>query len=273
MSEEQIHTIRNSQDPKEIAAAATQLARSDAQADQQALRLALENAEVLGRLNTEEEYAGDVRGLRLVRIMDALEGNESPLARETLLGLTQSPAYTQEIARVDLLVDATEGIRPAPPALVAFWDRYSEPDDDFSSSTISVMIENGSEPALALFERKLTSSGHEFEDKQEWLRSEVMTHRDEPAVLRSCDRLLRGGLSPDLKSELIDVIFDYQPELWFTAAVNYIPPEPEAFSPDAIELTRALARYALAIPALSEKQREAIGETLSELDEREGSGG
>lgn len=255
-----IQILDTSHDPKALAAAAFRLAASVDPADQQHLARALTSDALLSRLNAPEEYASTPERLRLRPILEALAKNAA--ARETLLRLTQSETFTREGGRVDLLIAASASIRPAPPQLVAFWNKHAQPDDGFTALTIRALIENGSAPALALFERKMADPAHEDEDKIAWMRSEVLSHRDAPELLRSCERLLKSGLVSRLRGELVEVLFDYRPEIWYVPAMSYQAPLWAGYSSEARTELHALGRYALDKLELTARQRAAVEHAL-----------
>ncbi|MEO6800580.1 MAG: hypothetical protein ABI178_11650 [Rhodanobacter sp.] len=257
--------LQSSHDPGELLRVATQLAGSSKASEQHVLSQALTSDNFLLRLNTAEEYNGQPKRLRLSRIIDELRRNPSAVSRATLLALTQSPTFIQQGGRVDLLLAATAVIRPAPPELVAFWDRHSQPEDGFTPLTIHALIENGSEPALHLFEKKLADPRHEDDFKLDWMHSEIMPHRNSLAVLVSCDRLLHGGLPTHLRGDLVESLFDYRPGIWFTPASNHLAPTLASYSPEARAEWRKLGLFAIEHVTLTPSQRAAVEATLKLL--------
>lgn len=257
--------LQTSHDPKELTKAAAQLAASQAAADQQALLQALTSRPFLAQLNTEDEYAGPPRQLRVRRVLETLGTNSAPAARQTLLALLTNTVFVEQGSRVEALIPPTASVRPPPLDLIAFWDRYSQPDDGYTPLTIRALFENNTEPAMRLFEKKLTGPAHEQGDKFHWLRTSVMTHRNAPVVLEACTRLLQNSLPAELREELIDVLFDYKPGVWFTPAVNYNPPPLTSYPPKAREELKALGDYILEHLAPREDQKAAIRRTLSQF--------
>lgn len=265
MNENPIQVLSTSKDPKALTRAAAQLSRSSQASDHEALLKALNSEKFLFQLNAEEEYAGDPHRLRIRRILEVLEENSAPVAWDTILKLTKSQVFIREAGRVDLLIQITAIIRPAPPELVAFWDRHSQPEDVFTPLTITALVENGSEPALELFERKMLDPGHETEEKIIYFRSDVLTHRNSEAVIQSCERLLKGHLQEALKPELIDVLFDYKPAEWYTPSDFYNPPPLSSYSKAAREELRKLGRYLLQNLELMETRKDAVRRTLETM--------
>lgn len=253
--------LSSSEDRKLLAGAAAKLAAGSAPADHELLRQWLPTDSFLHRLNSPEEYNGARQQLRLRLPLEALRDNASPLARETIMGLVRNEHFTSIGSRVELLLEATVSVRPALPELVTFWDKYSQPEDGFTPITIKVLVENGSKPALELFERKLLDPAHEDEEKVSWMRADVLTHRNQVPLLESCERLIKGQLADQLKSELVDVLFDYRPDEWFRPGSTDSAPPPTS-SPDAQKVLRRIGQYALDSFKLTSRQRAAVQAAL-----------
>jgi hypothetical protein len=267
MNEDPIKALGTSEDPKHLTRAAAQLAKSSQPSDHRALLQALNSEKFLLQLNAEEEYAGDPHRLRIRRILEVLEENSAPVAWDTILKLTKSQEFTKEAGRVDLLIQITAIIRPAPPELVVFWDQHSQPEDGFTPLTITALVENGSTPALELFERKMLDPGHEAEEKIIYFRSDVLTHRNSEAVIRSCERLLKGPLQEDLKVELIDALFDYKPAEWYTPGDFYNPPPLPSYSNAARQELQKLGQYLLQNVKLTKTRESSVRRTLETLND------
>jgi hypothetical protein len=253
--------LSSSEDRKLLSGAAAKLASSSELADHELLRQWLPTDSFLYRLSSQEEYNGSGKQLRLRLPLEALRDNPSPLARETIMGLVRNDHFVSVGSRVELLLEATVSVRPALPELVAFWDKYSQPDDGFTPITIQVLVENGSTPALELFERKLLDPAHEDEEKVSWMRADVLTHRNEVPLLESCERLIKGQLGDPLKSELVDVLFDYRPGEWFRPGSTDSTPPPSS-SPDAQKVLGRIGQYALDRIKLTARQRAAVQAAL-----------
>ena len=155
MTEELATVLKTSDDPKKLLGVATQLASGDKRSDHELLLKHLRSQDFLYRINTKEEYAGARENLRVRRVLDALENNNAQSARDTLLELTANPVFNADGSRTELLIEASVVLRPAPPELVDYWDRYCQPDDGFTPLSVVAMLENGSAPALELFEKKM----------------------------------------------------------------------------------------------------------------------
>lgn len=269
MNDSPTQVLQRSKEPKELQTAALALARSKRPEDHEALLGFLRRTEFLLRLDTPEDYAdAAAKRLRISRVLEALATNEAPSARQVIVELAQDSNFLSEEARVDQLIRASAYVRPAPPALVTFWDKYSQPDDGFSNLTVEALVENGGEPALRLFEKKMADTRHGRDEKIAWLRTEVLPHRDDPPLLNACERLLAGALPQDLRPHLVEVLFDYRPDEWYRPASVSTPPDRSKASAEAREALRRIGELALRTVRLSDEQRAAVKKTLAEVGAR-----
>jgi hypothetical protein len=259
MTEESRRVLANSRDSRALVGAALSLARSQQQQDHADLVRWLASGESLRRLDSEADYSEIGRRIRIERVLGALIDNRVASARAAIVALTESAEFIAEPRRVDMLIRATAVVRPAPPSLVAFWNRFSQPDDGYTPLTIRAVLDNGSPPAITVFEQKMVDPQHEEDDKVEWLRSGVVAHRDDLPLLEGCERLLRGRrLSPPLEDHLIDVLFDYRPDEWYSEARVFVPPDRARASAESRAALRRIAELAVRSLPLTERQRKAI---------------
>jgi len=149
--------------------------------------------------------------------------------------------------------------------VVQFWDRHSQPDDGFTPLTIEVLVNNGSEPAIALLERKMADPGHAEEDKLDWMRSSILTHRNDLLLLKGCERMLTGNLSPKMKLALVEVLFDYRPAEWYRPSGVLRPPDRRLAGEPALAQLRRIGEYALKNLVMRERLRKAVTDTLEEI--------
>ncbi|HYQ47203.1 MAG TPA: hypothetical protein VER11_34770 [Polyangiaceae bacterium] len=245
--------------PSTPLAAAIGEAQSEDAKRHAALLAKLQTADFLRTLDSEADYAEAARlHLHVDQVVEALARNPAPSAQSAFLALTSNPAYLAEDDRVTGLIRASVNVRPAPPALLRFWDRYSRHDDGFTPITIDALVNNGSPPAIALLERKFADPTHPDEDKVAWMHSSVLTHRNDLQLLLGCERLLRSTLKKKLRPQLVETLFDYLPGEWFRPAVSYSPPELNSASPEALKQLGRIGAYALKAVALSPTQKAAV---------------
>ena len=233
------------QESRDLMLEATRLARSNEPADHVSLLGKLQSEDFLKKLDGEKAYRGPARNLRLRPVLEALSKNPAPSARNALGTLIQTPSFYREPARADLLIKACAEVRPAPPEVIQFWDGHSQPDDGFTPLTIDALVCNGSETAIALLEKKMTDPRHGEEDKLDWMRSSILTHRNDLTLLHGCERMLAGNLSPKLKVSLVEVLFDYRPAEWYRPSGVLRPPDRRLASPPALAQLQRIGDYAL----------------------------
>jgi hypothetical protein len=266
MSEDALNVLQNSDDGKELLTAAMALARSKNSDDHRALQGHLTRPAFLGKLDDAEAYknAGAKR-LRISRILTALSENDSPSARAVLLALTRDSNFLKEDIRVDYLIVTTGKMREEADQLVAFWDRYSQPEDGFGNKTVKALVENRTPPAIEVLENKLSDEKHPDEDKLYWMRNFILPHRDDLILLRSFEKLLSGRLPARLRPALVEIIFDYKPQEWYPPADIANPPDRSKIGGRERELLIRIAEISLGLPELNEAQRKAVEDTLEQL--------
>ncbi|HEY3065780.1 MAG TPA: hypothetical protein VGL09_08310 [Methylomirabilota bacterium] len=259
--------LATSQDKKELSAYARLLARSTRAPDHEELAKWVQSGDFLARLDEPERYQGAPGKTRIAAILRELSENRAPSAEAVLVALTRSAIFNAEPLRSDILIRACVPLRPAPPDVVRFWDEHWLPEDGFSHLTAPAVCDNGSAPALALLEKKMGDAAHPDEDKQVWMVTGIMMHRNEPLMLESCDRMLRGGLPENLRPLLVDVIFDYRPTEWFRPATVLVPPDRKLAGPEARERLRRIGAFALQSVSLTDAQKDVVRRVLREIDE------
>jgi hypothetical protein len=160
--------------------------------------------------------------------------------------------------RIIALVRTSVHIRPAPPDLVVFWDQYCQPEDGFTPTTITTLLDNGSPPAVELFKGKMVDPSHDDDNKVAWLRTRVLRHRNDLPLLIVCEQLLQGKLAEHLQPHLVDVLFDYRPAEWFRPSSTASAPPLQAASTEALEQLIKTAATALTMVRLTQEQRLVV---------------
>ncbi|MDI7259580.1 MAG: hypothetical protein QME90_06640 [Thermodesulfobacteriota bacterium] len=270
--ENHLQILRASSDPKALKTAAEHLAASRQPEDHAALKPFLADSVFLSRLNTLKDYDHlRPKHLRLWWILDVLSRNIAPSAHRVLIELTASPAYNNDRmpSTAALLIQACARIRPAPPEVVAYWDRHCRPDDGYAPLTIEALLENRSPPALALLEKKMAESGHEDDTKIAWMHKSILPRRNDLAVLQCCHRMLTGTLSPSLRPALVETLFDYRPGEWYTARSPVARPPRHLMTDPAKDELRKIGEFALDSITLTQEQALVVKAVLSEIGDRE----
>jgi hypothetical protein len=247
--------------------AALEDARSDVPARHASLLANLQTRSFLETVDTRADYAdAAAQGLHVGQLVDALALNAAPSAQRAFRALTTSKTFLADDERVIALIKAGVNVRPAPRELVRFWDRYSQPDDGFTPTTIGALVDNGSEPALRLLEQKLADPRHGADDKLGWMRTDMLRHRNDLPLLQASERLLKGRLPSRLRPALVEVLFDFRPGEWFKPDAGVSPPPLSAAPAPARAQLRKLGNLALRNVALNAGQKAAVERRLSELD-------
>lgn len=231
----------------------------------------LQTESFLGQLDSEAEYqmASKFR-LHVAQVVDALARNAAPSSRSAFVALLDNPVFLAHDERIIALIRASVHVRPAPAPLVAFWDSHCQPEDGFDFTTITALIENGTMPALVLLEKKMADPSHDDEEKISWMRTEILSHRNDVALLKSCERLLLGSLPENLQSSLVEALFDYQPDAWYTPAKIYSAPRLDAASREALDALLSVGVVSLTMVRLTDVQRLVVKERLEEAEKLRG---
>lgn len=212
---------------------------------------------VLDTLNPQKDF---------LQPLEILATNISASAQDTFISLTTNEVFLADDDRALALVRASQHIHTPSQQLVKFWDSYSQPDDGFTPITIKVLLANGNAEAISLLEKKFTDTTHDDAEKIAWMRMDILRHRNDLLVLQACQRLLEGKLAESLRSDLVDVLFDYKPQHWYRPAVHASPPELNTASQAALDALHTLAIYSLNRINLSQEQRTAVKKRLEEID-------
>jgi hypothetical protein len=245
---------------------ACQLARSTKDNELASLHTWLTDTALLAKLDSAEAYDGPAVRLRVAGVMQILAENTASTARKLLVALTNSSAFLEHRARVELLIQALVQIKPAPQEAVEFWEKHFQPEDGYSSVTAWALLDNVSKPAVALFERKMLDSTFPETEREYWLTAVVLQHRNDLPLLQACDRLLESRLEELYRLLLIDVLFDYRPDDWYGSGHWYKPPPREKAATEALEQLRALAQKALETQPLAESQQEKVKLVIQDID-------
>lgn len=265
MNENQnIEVINKSQDSGDLAVAAVNLARSNDPNDHTFLAQVLQTPEFLSRLDNEQDYAQPRKFLRVASVLDALEKNTSSTARDLLIDLMRSPVFTEEPSRAELLIEVSESIRPAPPEVVEFWNRHSDPDDIYMNLLMHALVENGSQPALEVFEQKIADDRNTEKRRIWWLRKEIPPSSNKILVLESCSRMLRGEMDSNLKVSLVEVLFDFQ-STWFRPSTPVTAAPLSSYGEAERNKLKSIGHYALQNLELPKALKTAVQDVLNEL--------
>jgi hypothetical protein len=245
------------------------MAKSRSPVEHERLRSALASSESLLELNSEQDYSVlRPEQLRVARVIDALVENRSEPASKSLAFLAENTNFLAEEARQQVLLSAAARLRPLPPAMVHFFDAQSKPDATNLYLAVRLLVENGSEPAIAIFERILSDKAFEPEDKSGWMLDSIVPHRCDVPLLSTCQKLLQETvLSGDLKEVLVEALFDYRPQEWYPADSDRPrPPDRSKCSSQARDILKRIGGWALQQPKLPERLKSRVRTELSALE-------
>jgi hypothetical protein len=257
--------LKDSRDGRELKNAAISLAAGSSPEDHRLLLRYLSAADFLGRLDSPESYTRTYRDLRLGRVVQTLAENRCSSADEVLLGLIESADYQAHVLRMQLLLRALAAVRPSPPSAVAYWDRLSDPQSPIAGDVIEALVENQSEPALDLLERKFSDPAQDRENRILWMREFLLVRRNDEPLLSCCERMVTKSLPADLRPPLVEALFDYRPEAWFRVDDPPKPPPRAKASRGARKVLERIGRFALKNLKLTKAQERAVRNALAEI--------
>jgi hypothetical protein len=261
------------------------LARSADAKDHDALLAKLASTTFLNELDGEDVFGKyPPRFSRLWGVLKALMKNVAPSAKQVLVRLSTTKSFSAQDPRDELLVQALEVVRPSPPEVIKFWEAHAVSDSTSLHFVIDALIENGSETAIALFEKRMAATDLPPELKIAWMHDAVLRHRHDPTLLRACQRLLTKSLPASLRVNLVESLFDHRPDEWYNPGKapsreawpewarddpdrgeTPRPPERATASKEAKALLRAMGELALSKIPLGAALEKVVKKALKEL--------
>jgi hypothetical protein len=133
---------------------------------------------------------------------------------------------------------------------------------------IEVLFVNGTDPAMALFEKKIADPRQEIECKTIWLREPMLTHRNDTPVLKCCERMVIQGTVPEpVRPLVVEALCDYQRE-WYLSCKKPRPPLRAMAPAESKQILRRICEFSLDKLTLSPSTRVAVETTLIEIGAR-----
>jgi hypothetical protein len=180
--------------------------------------------------------------LQLHLLLRALAASPAPEAPRRFAALAAQVPYSYPGAHAAAFIEASRYARDPEAGLLTYWRRQLEADGSELERTVSVLLDNGSTPALAVLEDALLQEPYREDYVIAWFRDGVLRHRQDAGVVALCRALLgHPEWSRALKRSALEVLFDYAPERWY--AIDVAPPAP----PPRSELTAAVHAALLAL--------------------------
>jgi len=268
-NETAIQTLQLEKALKKLVRAAQELAASRDPEDHTALLPFLKDAAFRDRLDPPDAETTGPEDMNLGRVLRTLGENKMGPGHDSILKLIADPDFTSDPDRVDMLLRATVNVRPAPPQVISFWKKVSDPEGVHMEIAVAVAVENKSAPAILFFQERMLDKSLDEESRILWMHEWVMPNRANTDMLAMCHRLITGpaaDFSNSLKLALAESLFEYRPEEWF--GPHHIPtPEPRRNTrrPGRDSL-REIAQFVLEKLSPGPALKLAIETTVKELD-------
>jgi hypothetical protein len=268
MNEEDMTTLRTSQDPEAVCQAALQIANENNPDGLQLLGQKLGNNEFLSILDSEKDYQSPPHTLNITGILETLAENPAPQAQAVLTQLTQNPVFLANLSRIEMLILACASLRPIPEPVLKFWIQQAGPESSSTPLVVEALFTNGTEPAMKLFENLMNNPSYSDSDKTFWLRSYAVPHRDDQYFLEAAERAIQGNAENQTKFEWIRIIFDYKAG-WYPPRDIPVPPDPMLIQPQSKEKLQLIGNYALSLSDLPEDLKIAVESRLKMYNKNE----
>jgi len=262
MNEEDLTTLRNSQDPDAVCQAALEIANGNNPDGLRLLAQKLGNNEFLSILDSEKDYQSSPHTLNVTGVLETLAENPATQAKEILIQLTQNQVFLANLSRIEMLILACANLRPLPQPVLTFWTQQTGPESSSTPLVVEALFINGTEPAMKLFESMMNNPSYSDSDKIFWLRTYAVPHRDDLYFLEAAERAIHGNAENQTKFEWIRTIFDYKAG-WYPPRDMPVPPDPMLIQPQAKEKLQNIGNNALALSDLPEDLKIAIERRLN----------
>jgi hypothetical protein len=151
-----------------------------------------------------------------------------------------SEEFRELPVRINLLLGALAAVRPVDEEAAAVF--RSSTAEGFAEVNAPLLLKNESPLALQVFEETITGVWVESYVKVDMLHRSVLPVRTRMPVVEMCSRLLAGELPSDVRSAMIETLFDYQSRLWFGPAMY--PPEPQPWESASTEVLQFMISLA-----------------------------
>lgn len=269
-----IEVLSTSSDAGVLTRAGQELAAGKDAAGFDALRAALQDAKFLDTIDPPAKPPASRLGMNLWKILRTLSDNKAKEARGVIESLTQAPTFQKHITRVDLLLEATEPLRPPGASVVSYWKSYSGPNDAHAPVLQRILISNGSPEALALFGEMMANPGFPASRRVNWLHAGVPAKRNDANAVGMVVKLVSDrNVTPDVRLAAVECIFDWNDEWVKIHGPGFArPPARAQANRAAREQVRGVAKAAkawLEVPAALQAKIDATLKELDALDERE----
>lgn len=268
MNQEDMTTLRTSQDPDAVCQAALQIANENNPDGLQLLAQKLGNNEFLSVLDSEKDYLSSPDTLNVTGVLETLAENPATQAKEILIQLTQNPVFLTNLSRIEMLILACANLRPVPEPVLKFWTQQTGPESSSTPLVVEALFTNGTEPAMKLFESLMNNPSYSDSDKSFWLLMYAVPHRDDLYFLEAAERAIQGNAEKQTKFEWIRIIFDYKAG-WYPPREIPTPPNSMNIQPPSKEKLLLIGNYVLSLSDLPEDLKIATESRLKMYNKNE----
>lgn len=267
-----IEVLRTSSDAGKLTKAAQELAISKDAPSLESLRASLETPRFLDTIDPPAKPPASRLAMNVWKVLRSLTGNKAPDARRVIEALTQAPPFQKHIARVDLLLEATQELRPPGERVVGYWKSYAGHGDLHAPVLQRILLANGSPEALALFLAMMSNEGFPPERRVSWIRAGVPRYRNEERYLAMATTLVDDKVvSPVVRRGAVEAVFDWDDEWGPTHGPNVYTPAPRGLMNKAArERVREVAKAARSRLEVPVGLDAKITGVLAELDAIDG---
>lgn len=272
-------TIAGTRDAREVYRALRLAAAGTDPSEHAALRGQLVSPAVLGLIDSPKDYQAPPHTLRVAGVLAELMDNRTPISDETLNTLAANEQFVTGYPRQELMIRAMVVVRPASTQALDLWRAHSRPKSVLRHVTIDAICDNGTAPAMPLFEEVMTNPVHDPDSRVLWMQDAVLRNRDKATILDSCARMLRvpprdgekpaedgPALEEPLAPSLVSTLFEHK-ERWYLECDPPQPPMLISTPKESKLILRRIGEWALAAleKSLDASTKVAIEQTLPVL--------
>ena len=245
-----MRVLNESRDRDTLTTLATNLAASEDASALFALAGPLSNREFLARLDDVENPVVDMDNLMVV--LRALAQHPTPASLRVCVLLYNEPEFRENPSRINPLLVAMAEVRPTSPEAAKVFRTSSR--EGYAGVNGPLLVQNESPLALQVFEELIEEDWLDSDAKVDLLHWSVLPKRTSLPVLRTCATLLDRALPAEVKTGILETLFDHESKRWFGPVLTPPAPPPwEVASTEALDLLIKLAeRYPSATSTLRE---------------------
>lgn len=211
----------------------------------------------LARLDALDDSHTKTRFLQ--QVLMAVRDSEGAGREALCLRLARSESFTSDNDRLIFVLLVLAAVTPMSEDTVALFRRTNQ--EGYFAINSPLLTANGSPQALGLFAEMMADGTVDLERRIDCIRTSVLPHRTDSALLGTLGGMLRGDLEEEIALALFDTLFDFRSKEWYGPAIGAPePPDWWSGSDDVLRYLLGLADLALQ-KSLSETLRERVKKT------------